>query len=102
MSPGVLGQVVAAGETLGTQGAGEPLLACVRPVVAGQLIRSGELLVTARPVTGKGPLTWTRKRPWSVSKGRGADFLQTPRLQKFSHRSGPNQHSMSPCFHLLH
>lgn len=35
MSPGVLGQVVTAGEALGTQGTGEPLLACVCPVVAG-------------------------------------------------------------------
>lgn len=61
MSPGVLGQVVASGKPLGTQGAGEALLPGVRPVVAGQLIRTGELLVTARPVAGKGPLTWTRK-----------------------------------------
>lgn len=57
MSPGVLGQVVAAGKTLGTQGTGEALLPGVRPVVAGQLIRTGELLVTAGPVAGKGPLT---------------------------------------------
>lgn len=61
MPPGVLGQVVAAGEALGTQGTGEPLLACVRPVVAGQLVGTGKLLVTARPITGKGPLTWARK-----------------------------------------
>lgn len=58
----MLGQVVTAGEALGAQGTGEPLLARVRPVVAGQLIRTGKLLVTARPVTGKGPLTWTKKK----------------------------------------
>lgn len=62
MASGMLGQVVTAGEALGAQGTGEPLLARVRPVVAGQLIRTGKLLVTARPVTGKGPLTWTKKK----------------------------------------
>lgn len=56
----MLGQVVAAGEALGAQGAGEPLLAGVRPVVAGQLVRTGEFLVAARPVTGKGPFTCVR------------------------------------------
>lgn len=60
MASGVLGQVVAAGEALGAQGTGKPLLARVRPVVAGQLIGTCKLLVAARPVTGKGPLTCVR------------------------------------------
>lgn len=53
VAAGMLGQVVAAGEALGTQRAGEALLARVCPVVAGQLVRAGELLVTALPVTSK-------------------------------------------------
>lgn len=54
----MLGQVVTAGEALGAEWAGEALLPCVCPVVAGQLIGACELLVTALPVTGKGALTW--------------------------------------------
>lgn len=57
----VLGQVVAAGEALGAEGAGEALLPRVRPVVAGQLVRARELLVAARPVASKGALTWTEE-----------------------------------------
>lgn len=54
----MLGQVVAAGKALGAERAGEALLAGVRPVVTGQLVGARELLVAARPVTGKGALTW--------------------------------------------
>lgn len=72
MPPGVLGQVVAAGEALGTQGTGEPLLACVRPVVAGQLVGTGELLVTARPITGKGPLTSCGLIHWRTGTLKGS------------------------------
>lgn len=53
----VLGQVVAAGEALGAERAGEALLAGVRPVVAGQLVRACELLVASRPVASEGALT---------------------------------------------
>lgn len=56
----MLGQVIAAGEALGAERAGEALLARVRPVVAGQLIGARKLLVTARPVAGKGPFTCVR------------------------------------------
>lgn len=58
MAACVLGQMVAAGEALGAERAGEPLLPCVCPVVAGQLIGARKLLVAAWPVTGKGALTW--------------------------------------------
>lgn len=61
MAARVLGQVVAAGEALGAEGAGEALLPRVRPVVAGQLVRARELLVAARPVASKGALTWTEE-----------------------------------------
>lgn len=57
----VLGQVVAAGEALGAERAGEALLARVRPVVAGQLVGARELLVAAQPVAGEGALTWMEK-----------------------------------------
>lgn len=57
MTPGVLGQVVTAGEALGAQRAGEALLARVRPVVAGQLVRARELLVATWPVAGKRAFT---------------------------------------------
>lgn len=53
VAAGVLGQVVTAGEALGTQRAREALLARMRPVVAGQLVGAGKLLVTALPVTSK-------------------------------------------------
>lgn len=57
----MLGKVVAAGEAFGAERAGEALLPCVRPVVAGQLVGARKLLVTARPVAGKGALTWVEK-----------------------------------------
>lgn len=53
----VLGQMVAPGELLGAEGAGEALLARVRPVVAGQLIGARELLVAVEPVAGERALT---------------------------------------------
>lgn len=65
----MLSQVIAAGEALGAQGTGKPLLACVCPVVAGQLVRTGKLLVAARPVTGKGSLTWTKPKRTRVVNG---------------------------------
>lgn len=61
MAACVLGQVVAAGEAFGAERAGEALLPRVCPVVAGQLIGARKLLVTARPVAGKGALTWMDK-----------------------------------------
>lgn len=53
----VLGQMVAPGELLGAEGAGEALLARVRPVVAGQLVGARELLVAVEPVAGERALT---------------------------------------------
>lgn len=57
VAPGVLGQVVAAHEALLAQRAAELLLSGVSAVVPGQLIRAGELLVTALPVAFERPLT---------------------------------------------
>ena len=57
VAAGVLGQVVAPGELLGAEGAGEALLARVRPVVAGQLVGARELLVAVEPVAGERALT---------------------------------------------
>ena len=53
----MLGQMVTPGELLGTEGAGEALLARVRPVVAGQLVGARELLVAVEPVAGERALT---------------------------------------------
>lgn len=56
----VLRQVVGAHETLAAQGTGELLLARVRPVVAGQLVRSREPLAAAVPRARKGTLACVR------------------------------------------
>lgn len=56
VAAGVLGQVVAAGELLRAERAGEALLASVCPVVTGQLVGARELLVAVEPVTGEGAL----------------------------------------------
>lgn len=53
MATGMLGQVVAPGELLGAQRAGEALLTGVRPVVAGQLVRTRKLLVAVEPIAGE-------------------------------------------------
>lgn len=53
MTIGVFGQVVAPGELLGAEGAGEALLARLRPVVAGQLVGTRKLLVAVEPVAGE-------------------------------------------------
>lgn len=53
----VLGQVVAAHEALGAEGAGESLLACVCTEVARQLVWSGETLDAARPCALEWSLT---------------------------------------------
>lgn len=73
VAAGMLGQVVAAGEALGTQRAGEALLARVCPVVAGQLVRAGELLVTALPVTSKRAFPWTERQRQTAVSGEGDD-----------------------------
>lgn len=57
MSPGVFLQVVAPHEALVTHGTVEALFACVRAIVTGELVRSGELLAAACPGTLKGALT---------------------------------------------
>lgn len=54
MATGMLGQVIASGELLGAQWAGEALFTGVRPVVAGQLVRTRKLLVAVEPVAGEG------------------------------------------------
>lgn len=53
MAPGVLRQVVAAHEAPVTHGAREPLLPGVSPAVAGQLVGTGELFVTAVPAAAE-------------------------------------------------
>lgn len=66
VSPGVLHQVVAAHEALFAKGATELLLPRVGAVVAGQLIRAGELL------NAVGPGAW--ERPFSCkNRGRASD-----------------------------
>lgn len=57
MSPGVFLQVVAPHEALVTHRTVEALFACVRAIVTGELVRSGELLTAACPGTLKGALT---------------------------------------------
>lgn len=57
MAPGVLRQVVAPHEALVAQRAVEALLARVRAVVAGQLVRPGELLAAVGPGALEGPLS---------------------------------------------
>lgn len=57
MSPGVFLQVVAPHEALVTHRTVEALFACVRAIVTGELVRSGELLAAACPGTLKGALT---------------------------------------------
>lgn len=54
VATGMLGQVVAPGELLGAQRAGEALFTGVGPVVAGQLVRTRKLLVAVEPITGEG------------------------------------------------
>lgn len=76
----VLGQVVAAGEALGAERAGEALLAGVRPVVAGQLVRACELLVASRPVASKGALTCVENRQWSVCGEREGRSIRSQRV----------------------
>lgn len=56
----VLRQVVGAHETLAAQRAGELLLARVRPVVAGQLVRPREPLAAAAPRAREGTLACVR------------------------------------------
>lgn len=56
VAAGMLGQVVAPGELLGAERAGEALLARVCPVVAGKLVGARELLVAVEPVAGEGAL----------------------------------------------
>lgn len=56
----VLRQVVGAHETLAAQRAGELLFACVRPVVAGQLVRTREPLAAAGPRAREGTLACVR------------------------------------------
>lgn len=76
----VLGQVVAAGEALGAERAGEALLAGVRPVVAGQLVRACELLVASRPVASEGALTCVENRQWSVCGEREGRSIRSQRV----------------------
>ena len=76
----VLGQVVAAGEALGAERAGEALLAGVRPVVAGQLVRACELLVASRPVASEGALTCVEDRQWSACGGREGRSIISQRV----------------------
>lgn len=76
----VLGQVVAAGEALGAERAGEALLTGVRPVVAGQLVRACELLVASRPVASEGALTCMEDRQWSVYVGRERHPIRSQRV----------------------
>lgn len=54
VATGMLGQVVAPGELLGAQRAGEALFTGVRSVVAGQLVRTCKLLVAVEPIAGEG------------------------------------------------
>lgn len=75
----MLGKVVAAGEALGAERAGEALLPRVRPVVAGQLVGARKLLVTARPVAGEGALTW-------MDKAEGRDSCQWVEVGGTSHQ----------------
>lgn len=69
MPPGVFGQVVAPHETLVAQRAVEALLARVRAVVAGQLVRPRELLAAVGPGTPEGALSCgnTRQHATPVS-----------------------------------
>lgn len=53
----MLRQVVAPHEALLADGAAELLLARVRAIVSGQLVRARELLVALLPAAGEGPLT---------------------------------------------
>ena len=76
----MLGQVVAAGEALGAERAGEALLAGVRPVVAGQLVRACELLVASRPVASEGALTCVEDRQWSACGGREGRSIRSQRV----------------------
>lgn len=58
--PRMFGQVVAAHEAAVADVADELLLARVRPAVAGKLVRAGELLVAAFPVTAERLFTCRR------------------------------------------
>jgi hypothetical protein len=57
VAPLVFHQMVGADETAGADGAGEFLLAGVHPPVAGQLVRSGKLLVASIHGAGVGSFT---------------------------------------------
>lgn len=56
VTPGVLDQMVAAHEALVAQRAQEAFFSRVCAGVAGQLVRTGELLVAVGPGAWKGPL----------------------------------------------
>lgn len=60
MSPGVLGQVVAAHEAAEAHGAGKPFLSCMGSTVARQLIRARESPLTALPLAFEGLFTCMR------------------------------------------
>lgn len=60
MSPGVLGQVVAAHEAAVTHGTGKPFLSSVGTSVSGQLVRASKSPLAALPLAFEGLLTyWT-------------------------------------------
>lgn len=69
VAAGVLHQVVAAHEALVAQRAAELLLACVRAVVACQLVRAGKLLGAVRPGAGERALTCGKR-----SRGQDQHF----------------------------
>lgn len=58
VTPGVLCEVVAPHEALLTEWTAELLFPSVGPVVAGQLVRAGELFKAVWPRAGKGPFTY--------------------------------------------
>lgn len=94
----VLGQVVAAGEALGAERAGEALLAGVRPVVAGQLVRACELLVASRPVASEGALTCVEDRQWSVLRAGGVGgWGGRGPFHQISKGAGHLSHLLSPA-----
>lgn len=62
VAAGVLGQVVAAHETLVADGAAELLLARVGAVVAGQFVRAGKALATVGPRTREWTLAGVRSQ----------------------------------------
>lgn len=72
MAPSVLHQVVAAHEALVAEGAAELLLPGVGAVVAGELVRAGELLAAFGPGARKGPLAC------KIQTGRMSNDVSTP------------------------